>query len=150
MELWSLGPFWSSNFKMAQNERENIGASLKFECMSSHVILSLSQQYSGILRYISYKDELGESAFSNHISYVAYLPVSFIRVFQYMIQTVLTIRHSYLFNDVNWSLHKSGSHLTALCLSLIMYYMVHIIYGASIIEEMGDVMSYLCQKIEFS
>ena len=43
--FWSLWPFWRSNFKMAQNWRIIIWAILKFECISSHVVLSLSQQF---------------------------------------------------------------------------------------------------------
>ena len=35
-----------------QNQRENIWANKKFEGMSSHVVLSLSQQFWAILRYM--------------------------------------------------------------------------------------------------
>ena len=49
-----MGHFEVQTLKWPKTKGKNILAILKFECISSHVTLSLSQQFWAILRYTSY------------------------------------------------------------------------------------------------
>ena len=51
-EVW--GHFEVQTSKWPKTKWKNIWAILKFECISSHMTLSLSQQFWAILRYTSY------------------------------------------------------------------------------------------------